>query len=347
MLNTSTTPTKPRLVLYGIGQYGGYIARFAIQKGWPIVAAFNRAGSKVGQDLGRVIGLERDIGVIVQDCESGDYESLRGKADIGVVAQTNLLRFNLPAYQRLMNVGLNIACHGSESYYPYTCNPELAQQIDDLARKNDVTFTGGGIWDMSRIWAGILVAGPCTALKALHHRSITDIVGQVVSKQQAQQVGAGFTVDQFYAAGLDKSPVANPYKSIPTHVLAALGYSVTACSVRIEPVVFEEAVHCDLMGGAVAAGDCVGTRILTDAETREGVTAKAEIELRLFRKGEVEYMQWDVVDGLPHSRVRVEREDSAHATAASLFNRIPQIIAAPAGIMPLSTFGPLRHTALI
>ena len=75
---------KPRIVIYGVGQYGGYVARFAVEKGWPIVAAFNRAGSKVGQDLGRVIGLDRDLGVIIQDCDTGDYSNL--EADVGLVA---------------------------------------------------------------------------------------------------------------------------------------------------------------------------------------------------------------------------------------------------------------------
>ena len=88
--------TKPRIVIYGIGQYGSYVARFAVQKGWPIIAAFNREGSKVGQDLGRVIGLDRDLGVTIQDCEAGNYDTLRGQADIGIVAQTNVLRLTCP-----------------------------------------------------------------------------------------------------------------------------------------------------------------------------------------------------------------------------------------------------------
>jgi len=44
--------------------------------------------------------------------------------------------------------------------------------------------------------------------------------------------------------------------------------------------------------------------------------------------------------------VRVERDDTSHATAACLFNRIPDVIAAPPGIVPVSQLGPLTHTAL-
>lgn len=339
------TNTKPRLVIYGVGQYGSYIARFAIAKGWSVVAAFNRGGPKIGQDLGRVIGLNRDLGVIVQDCETGDYTALRGRADIGIVAQTNLLSVNFPAYERLMNAGLNVGCHGSESYYPFGSDPATAATIDALAKKNGVTFTGGGIWDMSRIWSGILLCGPCTEIKSLHHSTITDVHGQCSNKQQPLQIGVGLTVEQFKEKRLDQSPIARSYKTIPEHVLAAIGYTITDTRARIEPVVFDRPVTSSLMEATYPAGICVGTRILADIDTKEGVTAHAKIELRLFQPGEIEHMYW-AVDGMPHTRVRVERDDSAHATAANLFNRIPQIIAAPPGIVEVSKMGPLLHSAL-
>ena len=56
----ATANNKPRVVIYGCGQYGGFFTRFAVQKGWAIVAVFNRIGPKVGQELGRVAGLGRE-----------------------------------------------------------------------------------------------------------------------------------------------------------------------------------------------------------------------------------------------------------------------------------------------
>ncbi|MET0986082.1 MAG: hypothetical protein ABW034_11825 [Steroidobacteraceae bacterium] len=341
---TTGNAKKPRIVLYGIGQYGSHLARFAVQKGWPIVAAYNRAGTKVGQDLGRVIGLERDLGVKIQDCETGDYSNL--DADIGLVAQTNVLKLNLPAYRRLMNAGLNVGCHGSESYLPQGCDPEVAAEIDALARKNGVTFTGSGIWDMSRIWSGILLAGPCTELASLSHSSITDAQGQANSLAQARQVGISMTLDEFRALGLDKTRLAISYRTIPEHVLIALGYTITSSTATIEPVVFDVPVSTWFVeSGSIPAGTVVGTRILSETKTNEGVTAKAQIDLRLFKPGEVEHMFWSV-EGKPTTRVRVERDDSAHATAANLFNRVPDIIAAPPGIVPVYRLGPLKSTSL-
>jgi len=71
------------------------------------------------------------------------------------------------------------------------------------------------------------------------------------------------------------------------------------------------------------------------------VIATLRAEMRLFLPGEVEHTYWEV-DGLPRTRMRVERDDSADATAGSLFNRIPDIVAAPPGIVPVSRLGPLK-----
>ncbi len=338
--------SKPRIVIYGTGQYGGHVARFAVQKGWPIVAAFNRAGDKVGKDLGQVIGLKRDIGVIIQDCDTGNYEALKGKADIGVVAMTNQLEKNLPAYTRLMNAGLNVICHGTEAYFPWGNDKTLCNQIDALAKKNGVTFTGGGIWDMSRIWSGILLCGPCTEIKSLYHRSITDPNGQAQHAQQAiAHIGCGLTVEEFMQRGLGRDPMALSYKTIPEQVLWAQGYTITHTSSRLEAVVADEPVYSQILGETIPTGRVLGIRIVGEIETKEGVTARAEIELRVFKPGEVEHMFWEV-NGLPRTRVRVERENSAHATASNLFNRIPDVIAARPGIVVVSEMGPLKHSEL-
>ena len=66
----------------------------------------------------------------------------------------------------------------------------------------------------------------------------------------------------------------------------------------------------------------------------------------VVRPGEVEHMLW-TVEGRPSLTITTERRDSAHATAGSFFNRIPDVIAAPPGIVTISEMGPLKHTALI
>jgi 2,4-diaminopentanoate dehydrogenase len=298
----------------------------ATAKRWKIVAAFNRAGAKVGQDVGRLAGLDQDIGVVVQDCETADYSSL--DADIGIVAMTDRIAQNFPAYKRLMNAGLNVICHGGEAYYPSGADAKLAEEIDQIAKRNSVTFLGTGIWDISRTWSALLVTGNCTEIRSLFHRSVTNSEGFDVATVLG--TGTGMTAQEF-----------------SQKIGSSVGYNVTSCTERREPVVYDQPIYCKTLDRELAPGICIGTRTVVEATTKQGVTCTAHMEVRpLFGNGEVEHMLW-AVEGKPSSRIVIERDDSRHATASSMFNRIPDVIAAPAGIQLVSQLGPMRHTALI
>jgi 4-hydroxy-tetrahydrodipicolinate reductase len=336
---------KPRIVIYGMGQFGRMVAGFAAQKGWPVVAAFNRAGPKVGMDVGRLAGLDRDLGVVVQDCEAAGYAGLA--ADIGVVTHRDLLKDNMDAYRRLMGAGLNVVCHGVQSYYPACHDKKLADEIDALARANGVTFTGSGIWDMSRIWSGILTAGPCTEITSISITSLSDAEAQTHSLEQMKQFAISEPVERFYEKGIDKGVIAHAFKSVPEMVLIALGYDVTGTTSVVEPVVFDERVPSrHAPEGFFEPGLCMGIRMRSTTTTRQGVTGTALVDSRIIRPGETEAMYWSI-EGKPRTRTHVERLDSAHATAGNLFNRIPDVIAARPGIVPVFELGPLRHTALV
>ena len=306
--------------------------------------AYPRAGTKVGQDLGRVAGLDKDIGVIIRDCDTADLSAI--EADIGVVVLTNNLSDNYLAYERFMNAGINVLCHGCESYYPWGSDPVLAKKIDAMAKTNGVTFTGSGIWDMSRIWAGILLTGPCTRIHSLFHRSITDMAGQA-TREQAFAWGIGLTPEEYDKLGFTRNKLFRSYNTVPQHVLAAIGYTITETRVHVEPVLQDEPFDAtEYLGTIIPPNHALGCRVVGEVETREGVTGRVHMEGRLFAPGEIEHMYWED-DGQPVTRIRMERDDSDHATAACLVNRIPQVIDAPPGIVLISQMGPLQHTALL
>jgi 2,4-diaminopentanoate dehydrogenase len=333
----------PRIVIYGVGKYGQYVARFADQKGWPIVAAFNRAGDKIGQDIGQLAGLGRDYGIVIQDCDTVDFATV--DADIGIVATTDRIAQNLPAYRHLLGAGINVICHGGEAYFPQGADPVIAAEIDSLALANGVSFTGTGIWDISRTWLAMVMVGNCTAIRSLFHRSVTNSEGFDLATVLG--TGTGMTQEEFREKITETSGIyANLYTLVPQHVLTGLGYHVTSCTERREPVLADHPVRSEMLDRIIEPGTCIGTRTVIEATTREGVTMTAHMEVRpLFVEGETEHMFWSV-DGEPSSRVTIEREDSRHATASSMFNRIHDVIAALPGIQLVSALGPMRHSAL-
>ena len=336
--------SKPRIVIYGAGQFGQFVARLAAEKEWPVVAAFNRAGDKVGQDLGTLAGLDKDIGVVVQDCDTASYENL--DADIAVVTLLSpRLSENLVAYERLLGAGLNVVDHTGEGYSPFCSDPETAKRVDGLARQNGVTYSASGVWDMSRIWAGILLTGPCTQINSFFHRSVTD--AETSGKAIMLQGGVSLTQREFAnSIGKHGGMAGGLYPMIFDLVLKKIGYTPTNVSERLEPVVYDHPVYCKLLDKQMEPGIVCGVRMICEVETKEGVPAVLHHEGRILLPGDTEHMYWKV-DGKPSASVQVEREDTAHFTISSVFNRIPDVIAAEPGIRLMTDLGPLKHTALI
>ena len=131
---------KPKVAIYGAGQYGLEAMRIMHQKGWEIVAAYNRAGEKVGRDAGELAGIER-LDVPVRDCETADYASSGANIAIHSVRQAGLQLGRPPAivisrnqrdlsWRRVTSLGFSTRAR---------------RTLDELAKANGVTFTGTGI----------------------------------------------------------------------------------------------------------------------------------------------------------------------------------------------------------
>lgn len=323
---------KPKVAIYGIGFFGKLLVQLAHEKGCEIVAAYNRAGEKVGQDIGRLAGLEKDIGVIVEDSAVADYAS--SGADIVLVAAGNTLADNFEAYEKYLSAGINVLCHGTESYCPRWYNPELATKIDKLAKDNGVTFTGSGIWDVSRMWAGMLIAGAAVQIDGIEHISTTDIMRQNGTKY-FPFYGIGLAPEQVKEKFSEGMGIFAVYHVPAIMVLEKLGYTVTGYKDWLKPIVAEQDFYCEEADQHINAGTSIGLEICSDVYTEQGVTAKNRVEHRIFNGDEIEDIRWRI-NGRPGMEVSVLREDSGLFSAASLFNRIPDVLSAPPGIVEVT-----------
>jgi len=329
-----TQREQPRVAIYGAGQYALETVRIMTRKGWSIVAAYNRAGEKVGRDLGELAGIE-PLGILVEDCELADYSS--SGANIAIHSVADRLDYNWPGHKRLLGAGINVICHGGESNFPWGSRPELACRIDELAKSTGVSFTGTGIWDYSRIWSGLLAAGSASELTGLVHRTLTN--GEAAGLELLRVCGGTLTVEEF--GQLNAELLAGIYKTVPHQVLWALGFEVTNVTEEREPILSEEPVYSHALEDFISPGVCLGTRITTRVETSQGVEAVSVNELRVLRPDEKEHMVWEV-KGRPETVIRVDRTDSMHSSAACMVNRVPDVLAAEPGIQVISQLGPIR-----
>src|SRR3546814_20345873 len=53
----------------------------------------------------------------------------------------------------------------------------ISDWSSDVCSSDLVTFTGTGIWDISRTWIALLLTGNCTDIESIFHRSVTNSEG--------------------------------------------------------------------------------------------------------------------------------------------------------------------------
>jgi 2,4-diaminopentanoate dehydrogenase len=326
------------IVLYGPGRIGQLVARLVVERRWRIAAAINRAGPKIGHDLGLLCGLGRPIGVTVQDESVFDLDSVH--ADIAVVTSTDRIAINFSTYKRFLEAGLNVLSVGCEASFPRVAAPELADKIDDLAKSKGVTFTGSGFQDVYRVSLAKTLIGACASLKGFHNESHVDIAPYGV--ESARLVHAGLGVEEFRErCSATEKRETSIYRVFFEQVARSTGIRVLSVKEWLEPVTAQNPLFCPALQRNIGPGMVTGTRFRTDIELEGGVYASAINELRLFEPGEQERLIW-TIDGAPPARVVITGLDSYQGTVAPLVNRIPDVLAAPPGIVTIDQLGPPR-----
>ncbi|MCP4327072.1 MAG: hypothetical protein GY791_01360 [Alphaproteobacteria bacterium] len=332
MMRPRSETVPQGIVIYGVGAVGQMVGRLAAERGWS-VHGVNRAGDKVGRDLGQLTGVGALAGRPVLDAARVDLGALG--ADIAVVAVSDRLAENADIHHRLLDAGLNIICLGTESSYPSAANPGLAAEIDRLAETRGVTFTGSGLWDAYRIWTLKTLVGPCTDLRQIHHRSVTDVNRFGPEVIRLTRVGD----EPGDVAGDGEGSI---YRVLLPQIVESLGLTIESVDAHLEPVTFEVPIECPALGRTVEPGLCAGLRTVIRVATQEGPRALAEIDLRLTQPGEGEWISWRV-EGSPPVETHLSGLDTGHATASSVVNRIPDVLAAPPGLVTCDRLPPMTY----
>lgn len=133
-----------RTIHYGLGPIGQELARLAAERDTiEIVGAIDIDPSKIGKDLGEVIGLGRTLGVPVRN----DADALFREVQADAVLHTtgSYLQQVLPQLEGIIRGGLNVVSTCEELSFPAAQYPDLAERIDGLAREHGVTVLGTGV----------------------------------------------------------------------------------------------------------------------------------------------------------------------------------------------------------
>jgi len=320
-----------KAVLYGVGAVGSLIAKFILEKeGIEIVGAVDTAKDKIGKDLGVVLGLEKKLGIIVSN--NVDATLSKAKADIAIHATSSYLKDTYSQIASIVKNGVNIVSTCEELSYPSFSEPSLAEKLDKLAKKHDVTVLGTGInpgFLMDTLV--ITLTAVCQKIDKIEVVRVMDAGTRRLPFQK--KVGAGLTIDEFREkmktgqitghVGLQQSI---------TMIADALAWKLGSVKIEeVEPVVAKK--HVQSKDITVKTGNVAGLR-----QKAMGIMKGKEVIVLNFQAyiGAEEEYDAITIKGIPNVRQKIQ--PCVHGdigTVAMVANSIPKVISAPAGLLTM------------
>jgi 4-hydroxy-tetrahydrodipicolinate reductase len=316
---------------------GSIIARLLLEKGVDVVGAVARSPDKVGRDLGDVAGLGHPTGVVV---EADARRALREGVDVAVVAAASYLRVMADHFRLCLEHGANVVTIEEETIYPWTTAPELAAELDRVARLNGVTLAASGAQDVFWMKLVATLMGAAHRIEAVEGRCTwnADDYGPEVTAH----VHAGESADDFTHHVAEHGWPDFVARATLEALVADAGLTVDTVSSSVAPVIAQADTPSRSMGVVIPAGRMMGVVDSTAISTVEGPVFTFEMAGRVYGPGESDMNEW-VVRGEPELHLRNDRVPTRLITCTTLVNRIPDVIMAPPGLVTLDRLPQPRY----
>jgi len=322
---------KVKVVLYGVGEVGGRIAKHLLEKeGVEIVGAIDVAKDKIGKDLGEVLGLSKCLGVQISD--NPDKVLSETKPDIAVHATSSFLKQVYPQLETCIKHRVNVVSTCEELSYPYDSDSQITRKLDALAKKHQVTVLGTGInpgFLMDTL--AITLTGLCQKVERIKVTRLMNAATRRIPFQK--KIGAGLTEDEFK----DKIRRGNitghvGLEQSMSMIAAALAWKLDKIIIdKVQPVIATKPVSSEAI--KVEKGNVAGLKQI--ARGIKNGKEKIILDFRAFIGAEEEYDAIDI-DGIPPIHEKISPcVHGDHGTVAIIVNSIPKVINAPHGLVTM------------
>lgn len=320
-----------RVLQWGLGAMGSGMARLVLEKpGLKLVAAVDSRPDYIGQDLGAVLKIDRQLGIKVtaNPAEVLDKE----KVDVVVIATTSWVKEQMADLRRIITAGINCVSIAEEMADPYAQNPELASELDDLCKKHNVTLLGTGV-NPGYVLDLLVVAltGGNHSVERIEASRVNDLspYGPTVMRTQ----GVGITPAAFAAGLADGSIVGHVGFPESIHMISdALGLGVDRIEQTREPIiskVYRETPHVKVQPGMVAGCAHTGIGYHGDKEVIRLIHPQ-QIHPHLEGQETGDYIH---IFGKPEIHLAIKPEIAGGvATMGLAVNMIPHVFAGTPGL---------------
>ena len=320
-----------RVVQWGLGAMGGGMVRLMLGKsGLAVVGAVDGNPDYIGRDLGEVLGVDRRLGVVVTDRPETVLD--RAHVDVVTLATTSWVQRQMPDLRTVIGAKINCVSIAEELAAPEAQSPNLAAEIDALAKANGVSVLGTGVnpgfvLDL----LVVTLTGGCHSVERVEASRVNDLspYGPTVMGTQ----GVGLTPEAFRAGVADGSIVGHVgFPESIRMISEAIGLGVDRVEQSREPIIStvrRETRHVTVEPGMVAGCSHVGVGYCGEREVVRLVHPQ-QIHPQLEGRDTGDYIH---IHGVPDVHVAIKPEIAGGlATMGIAVNMIPHVVAASPGL---------------
>ena len=328
---------KIRVIQFGLGPIGQSCIRTMLSKDFAIdlVGAIDIDPDKVGHDVSDILGLEKPIGVVISPDAAKTLADTR--PDIVVHTTTSFLDRMYDQLMLCARAGVNVISSTEELSYPFDRYPELARELDAVARENVVSILGTGVnpgYAMDAL--ALMATGVCTEVFKIEVNRVVDAGLRRLPLQL--KVGARLSVDEFNekkAAGtLGHIGLVESVRLVAD----GLGWPLDRIDEQLEPVVSDRQVVTPYL--TVEEGQVAGIHHSAKGYIRDNCVL--DLDLKMY-VGAEEPRDAVLVTGDPPMDLVVRGGIFGDtATVATLINGIPSVLNATPGLKTVKDVPVLR-----
>lgn len=342
---------KIKFVQYGCGKMSKYTIRYCMERGMECVGAFDIDESKFGTDAGEFAGIGY-LGVAIETANQDMVARLKALApDVAIITTMSLIADCEAPLVACASAGVNAITTCEEAFFPQNSNPALFNKIDALAKQNNCTITGAGYQDV--FWGNLIVtlAGSTHRITKIKGSSSYNVEDYGIALARAHGAGLSLADFESQVASADnitpeaRQALIDNGQFMPSYMwnvngwlASKLGLTVVSQTQRCVPTTHNGDLTSSTLNMTIPAGMATGMSAVVTTQTAEGIEIEAECIGKVYAPEDFDKNEWTIF-GEPDTTVTINRPATVELTCATIVNRIPDLLQAPAGYVTTENFG--------